>query len=400
MKMQKEPIDFDQIYPAKTKKKKGCLSYVFAFIAGVLAIFIIAGSCSSNDEKEKADETSEVHTTESPEIDSELEYDLTFFLTAGIQGEYGETITYNEGTEFEESFFAYYVPYGKYMVKNVGDYPTQVNAYSDQTVTNVSGFEEPEEGFAITLKVGETKELTVPEGWHVEISEPTIIQMQRIVAVGSESKEPQFQPSDPQNPQDENSSYTIVDEYYYLSRSSGLLWVNYFCVVKNNGNTNLSLDYSEFEISNKSGTILDVYKAVRGLPVVIAPGEIGVYQCDFSFYHDYSDQSYDFVVTQKLDIEKTSKSIIKLETSDVVFATKNSGYGVIRGNIANNTSKNLKNCKWIAFLYNEEDKIIGVVEGIYFDLDAGRNMNFDGSYSYNIRAGNVKRCEVMAIVVE
>ena len=146
---------------------------------------------------------------------------------------------------------------------------------------------------------------------------------------------------------------------------------------------------------------MDVYKSVRGLPVVIAPGETGVYQCDFSFYHsEYTEESYQFVTTPKLDIEKTSKYIIKLETSDVVFSTKNSGYGVIRGNIANNTSENLENCKWIEFLYNEEDKIIGVVEGIYFDLDAGRNMNFDGSYSYNIRAGSVKRCEVIAIAIE
>jgi hypothetical protein len=397
MNEQKEPINFEQIFSTKTKKKNGCLLYVLTFIAGVLAVFIIAGVCSINDKKK--DETSDVHTTESPE--SEIEYDLTFFLTAGMQGEYGKTITYNEGTEFEEIFFAYYVPYGKYMVKNVGDYPTQVNAYSDQIVTTASGWEEPAECYVITLKVGETKELTVPEGWHVEISEPTIIQMQRIDDIDNENKDPHVQPSDTQNPKDENSSYTIVDEYYYLSRSSGLLFVNYFCIVKNTGNTNLSLDYSEFEISNKSGTILDVYKSVRGLPVVIAPGETGVYQCDFSFYHsEYTEESYQFVTTPKLDIEKTSKSIIKLETSDVVFSTKNSGYGVIRGNIANNTSENLENCKWIAFLHNEEDKIIGVVEGIYFDLDAGRNMNFDGSYSYNIRAGSVKRCEVIAIAIE
>lgn len=33
-----------------------------------------------------------------------------FELVAGEQGEYGKMITYNKGTEFEENFYAFYVP--------------------------------------------------------------------------------------------------------------------------------------------------------------------------------------------------------------------------------------------------------------------------------------------------
>jgi hypothetical protein len=154
----------------------------FAAVVGIifgLIVFIAVLGGSGDGKSESTKETSsEESTTQNPA--NEIEYEMTFFLTAGIQGEYGKTITYNAGTEFEESFFAYYVPNGKYMVKNVGDYPTQVNAYSDEITMSSSGFEEPVEGSVITLKVGETKELTVPEGWHIEITEPTMIQMQKV----------------------------------------------------------------------------------------------------------------------------------------------------------------------------------------------------------------------------
>lgn len=376
------------------KVLKGICFAVFILLGLVFFIGVVTGSDSEDVSQESSKRSYQVTLPQN----SYIQYDLRFHLEAGKKGDFGKILTYNAGTECEETFYAYYVPSGKYIVTNKGYYTTQVNVYSDETHI-VNGWEEPKDVQCYLISKDQSKQIIVEEGFHIEISEPTYILMERIAAVDSGSKEPQVQPSDPPATPEEKASYTILDEYYYLSRS-GNLFVDYFCIIKNTGNTNLYLDYSEFEISNKSGTILDIQKAARGLPVVIAPGEIGVYQCDFSFYHDYSDQSYDFVVTPKLDIEKTSKSIIKLETSDVVLSAKNSGYGVIRGNISNNTSKNFKNCKWVAFLYNEEDKIIGVVEGMYFDLDAGRNMNFDGSYSYNIRAGSVKRCEVIAIAVE
>jgi hypothetical protein len=76
----------------------------------------------------------------------------------------------------------------------------------------------------------------------------------------------------------DKNSYKLVKEYYKLSRSSGYLYVNYFRIIENTGDTNLYLDYSEFEISNTSGTILD-QTSTFGAPQVIRPGEKGVYQC-------------------------------------------------------------------------------------------------------------------------
>lgn len=99
-------------------------------------------------------------------------------LIAGEENEYSESLTYNAGTEFEETLLAYNVPAGTYAVTNVGEYPTQVNVYEGVT-TNDNGWEEPANvGDVITLKVGETSEITVPEGYHIEILEPTHVTLE------------------------------------------------------------------------------------------------------------------------------------------------------------------------------------------------------------------------------
>lgn len=102
------------------------------------------------------------------------------YLTAGEKGEYGKLITYNAQTEFEETFYAYYIPYGTYKVTNVCDdgyLGTQVNVYSDE-IAVVDGWEEPADCQAYFIKEGETKEIVVPEGYHIEIAKPSQIKLE------------------------------------------------------------------------------------------------------------------------------------------------------------------------------------------------------------------------------
>lgn len=72
----------------------------------------------------------------------------------------------------------YYVPAGTYEVTNAGEYPTQVNVYEGVAV-NDEGWEGPANvGDIITLKVGETGQITVPEGYYVDIAEPTHVMLE------------------------------------------------------------------------------------------------------------------------------------------------------------------------------------------------------------------------------
>lgn len=108
------------------------------------------------------------------------EFELQFSLKAGEKGEYGKLLTYNAETEFEETFYAYYVPSGKYLVTNIGDFFAQVGSYTNETKVTDDGWEEPVNCIVITLKAGESKELNVPTGYHIDISGKTHITMKKI----------------------------------------------------------------------------------------------------------------------------------------------------------------------------------------------------------------------------
>lgn len=118
---------------------------------------------------------------EPPVSSFETSYLLTFELLAGEQGEYGKMISRNKDTEFEDNRMAYFVPYGTYKITNIGEYMTQVNVYSDETVINEDGWEEIADSVCNdVLDVGASLTVTIPKNYHVEIGEPTHILMEQI----------------------------------------------------------------------------------------------------------------------------------------------------------------------------------------------------------------------------
>ena len=151
-------------------KKPFYKKWWFFVIVGI--VLISAVSNSNNDETNTStDNTSSI--VESTETSSKEEK-LVFTLVAGEQGNYGKMITYNKGTECEENFYAYYIPAGKYTVTNVGNYMSQLNVYSDETVINEDGWEEVAESyFNKIIDVNKSDTITIEEGQHIEIAEPS-----------------------------------------------------------------------------------------------------------------------------------------------------------------------------------------------------------------------------------
>ena len=104
--------------------------------------------------------------------------DASITLTAGETGEYGKLITYHEGSEFEETLYAYYVPAGTYTVTNIGEYGSQITVCSDETVITDTGWEENVSiGDVELMGVGDSYTLTVEEGYHIEIIEPAVFEL-------------------------------------------------------------------------------------------------------------------------------------------------------------------------------------------------------------------------------
>lgn len=93
-------------------------------------------------------------------------------------GQYGVYYTFNEKVEKaeesdKETIIQCFVPAGVYTVTNVDRSPwTFVYVYSKETIITDAGWEEPAETWVSPmLKVGESCEVTIPEGWYINLQE-------------------------------------------------------------------------------------------------------------------------------------------------------------------------------------------------------------------------------------
>lgn len=158
----------------KPKKKWYQKWWIWAII--VVVIFAAASGGNNDDATAKEDETtvSDINETQTDTAkDVVNEQPLSFELIAGEQGEYGELITVNKDTEFEEVFYIYHIPAGTYTVTNIGEYMNQFNVYSNEYVVNEDGWEEISEAYYVkVLNPGESDTFTIEEGQHVDICEP------------------------------------------------------------------------------------------------------------------------------------------------------------------------------------------------------------------------------------
>lgn len=99
---------------------------------------------------------------------------------AGEAGEYGKLITYNKGTDFEDTRWAYYVPAGNYKDINKRAVPDQINVYEDDVIITAEGWEEHKEGgMSKLVRENQSTEITVEVGQHIEIMEPSVFELIR-----------------------------------------------------------------------------------------------------------------------------------------------------------------------------------------------------------------------------
>ncbi len=144
-----------------------------SLILTVVLTFMLA-SCSVDTDIEEI-ENNDTETENMVGIQDEEK--LSFELVAGVSGEYGTSVTFNAGTEFEDTFYAYYVPLGIYVVTNKGEYANQINVYSQETHVTEEGWEEPAEVIDVKLIDAEKSDtITIEDGQYIKIVEPAIFE--------------------------------------------------------------------------------------------------------------------------------------------------------------------------------------------------------------------------------
>lgn len=150
------------------ENKKPIYKKVWFWIIVVIVLLIVIGILGGDNSKVNTNNNNDAAI-----VDNSVNTDNTSVieLIAGEQGEYGKLITMNE-----ESFYAYYVPAGTYTVENKGNYMTQVTVYEGFAKNEETGYDEyTNSGDVKVIDVGKTQSITVPEGWFIEIHEPSHI---------------------------------------------------------------------------------------------------------------------------------------------------------------------------------------------------------------------------------
>ena len=154
-------------------KKPFYKKWWFITIVGIVLLSAIFGS--NEEENKPTTETPSVVETTENEVAEETKQEekLVIELVAGEQGEYGTPITFNKGTEFEETVIGYHIPAGEYTATNIGEYMDQFNIYSDEIHKTEEGWEEPAEGvFVKLIDVGASEDFTIEDGQYIKIVEP------------------------------------------------------------------------------------------------------------------------------------------------------------------------------------------------------------------------------------
>lgn len=294
-------------------------------------------------------------------------------LTAGESNRYAKWITYNKGTEFEENILAYYIPSGKYTVKNTGSYPAQINVYSNTKKTTSDGYEEPGAGYSKSINVGESVSITIGNNQHIEIDALTKLSLTRTGdASGGNTNTNTSQTPDTDK---ETVKYEVVANYNRtVINSIGTPYIQGVVVVKNTGNTNLYLGYAQFDIEDETGKLVASRRSVDGYPQVLAPGETGVYFDEISV--ENLDPAKMYNIEAHLDVKKATVDLIRLQYSDIDIHDDNHQlYIYILGRVTNQTKKDYSSAKIVAICYDADGKIIAV-PFTYGEFAAGETKGF------------------------
>lgn len=173
----------------------GCLQRVWHFIRGAFIFFVIllvigfvVGDSGNKNTTAKQPIVTEpvtatvAHTATAKPTETQTaaptKEPFEIILRYPELGEYGVYYTFNENVKKAEesdknTVIQCFVPAGVYTVTNIDCSPwTFVYTYSKKTVITDAGWEEPADGWVSSmLKPGESCEVTIPEGWYIELLE-------------------------------------------------------------------------------------------------------------------------------------------------------------------------------------------------------------------------------------
>ena len=166
---------------AKKQKRK---IWLICFAVAMVAFFAFGSTTELTDNEGElktqtsVNDDSNTNVVSDVEATSEEPNSNAIELVAGEKGDYGKEVVMSEGTDLEEHLIVYYLPAGTYTVKNLGDYRTQISVYEGFSKNVETGYDEyTQTGDIVLLNKNESGDIEIPDGWFIEIQEPTHISL-------------------------------------------------------------------------------------------------------------------------------------------------------------------------------------------------------------------------------
>lgn len=180
----------------------------------------------------------------------------------------------------------------------------------------------------------------------------------------------------------------------------GIKWVDVLCPITNTGSSNIKLTSTTMELEGPDGTIVDMIEFLSGYPYILKPGETGYYFAERILYEGAPEE---IAVVPNVVIQQTDENMVFFETSDINIVNVEEGVIRFTGKVKNNTEETVNpedefnRCYVVAYLYDMDDKITGIMYKRFSDSIApGDTIDFGGQFYYPIASKDIDHYEVFA----
>ena len=172
-------------------------------------------------------------------------------------------------------------------------------------------------------------------------------------------------------------------------------WIQVMVPVTNTGAKNLYFNSAKLDVEDESGHLLESMDYLSFYPEVLQPGETGWVYEETTFENEGAPAN----VIPHLDFDEATVDCIRFNISDLDIRGDEYGDITVTGRIENNTDEEQTMINVVAFLYDENDMLIGMATTLEDSLKPGDKMGFSAtSFSLpdSVNMDLIARYEVMA----
>lgn len=172
-------------------------------------------------------------------------------------------------------------------------------------------------------------------------------------------------------------------------------WIQVMVPVTNTGSKNLYFNSAKLDVEDETGHLLESMDYLSFYPEVLQPGETGWVYEETTFENEGEPAN----VIPHIDFDEATVDCIRFNISDLDIRGDEYGDITVTGRVENNTDEEQTMINVVAFLYDENDMLVGMATTLEDSLKPGDKIGFSAtSFSLpdSVNVDRIAKYEVMA----